>query len=160
MVSTLGAPYAGLIWQWCAFDELGVRDLYAVLTLRQDVFVIEQHCLYRDLDDIDQYAFHLLGWRTSSAGRELVAYLRCVEPGMKYEELSLGRVVCAVSVRGSGVGKSLFGEGIRQAEIAFPNTRIRISAQHYLQRFYEQFGFTVTSEPHDEDGIAHVEMLR
>ena len=160
MVSTVGAPQACLIWQWCAFDDLGVRELYAVLALRQAVFVIEQHCLYRDLDNIDQSAFHLLGWHTSSAGRELVAYLRCVEPGIKYEEVSLGRVACAMSVRGSGVGKSLFGEGIRHAEIAFPNTRIRISAQHYLQCFYEQFGFVVTSEPYDEDGIAHVEMLR
>lgn len=147
-------------WQWASFEELGAADLYALLALRQEVFVIEQACLYRDLDGIDQRSFHLLGWRDTAGQPELVACLRCVWPGVKYHELSLGRVACAAAVRGGGIGKALFAEGLRRATEQFPQHRIRISAQRYLQRFYENFGFAVVSAPYDEDGIEHVEMLR
>lgn len=147
-------------WQWSPFEELSRDDLYAVLARRQQVFIMEQNCVYQDVDGLDQHALHLLGWRRAAAGRELVAYLRCVLPGRKFDELSLGRVLCAPSVRGTGVGKQLFAEGIRRVERQFPGQRIRISAQQYLESFYRDFGFEVTSAPYSEDGIAHVEMLR
>ncbi|HCE08315.1 MAG TPA: GNAT family N-acetyltransferase [Oxalobacteraceae bacterium] len=147
-------------WQWSPFEELSRDDLYAVLARRQQVFIMEQNCVYQDVDGLDQHAMHLLGWRHEAAGRELVAYLRCVLPGGKFDELSLGRVLCAPSVRGTGVGKQLFAEGIRRVELQFPGQRIRISAQQYLESFYRSFGFEVTSAPYSEDGIAHVEMRR
>ena len=147
-------------WQWSTFEELSRDDLYAVLTQRQEVFIVEQNCVYRDVDGLDQHAIHLLGWQHGTAGRELVAYLRCVLPGRKFNELSLGRVLCAPSARGTGVGKQLFAEGIRRVELQFPGQRIRISAQQYLESFYRGFGFEVTSAPYSEDGIPHVEMLR
>ncbi len=147
-------------WQWSPFEALSRDDLYAVLARRQQVFIMEQNCVYQDVDGLDQHAMHLLGWRHEAAGRELVAYLRCVLPGGKFDELSLGRVLCAPSVRGTGVGKQLFAEGIRRVELQFPGQRIRISAQQYLESFYRSFGFEVTSAPYSEDGIAHVEMRR
>lgn len=147
-------------WQWAAFGQLSVDDLYAALAVRQEVFILEQRCLYPDLDGIDRHAHHLLGWRRQDGGRVLAAYLRCVPPGVKYDEPSLGRVLSALSARGSGAGKLLLEEGLRRTEQLYPGCRIRISAQCYLQRFYESFGFRVTSEPYDEDGIPHVEMLR
>lgn len=147
-------------WQWSTFEELRVDELYSVLAKRQEVFILEQNCVYQDLDGLDRHAHHLLGWRHSAEGRELVAYLRCVPPGKKFAEPSLGRVLCAPSARGTGIGKQLLTEGIRRAELQFPGRRIRISAQQYLEAFYRGFGFQVCSEPYSEDGIAHVEMLR
>ena len=147
-------------WQWSSFDQLKTDELYAVLALRQEVFILEQACLYPDIDWIDQRAWHLLAWQTQSGKRVLGAYLRCVEPGVKYPETSLGRVLSAPSARGAGIGKVLLEEALRRAESQFPGRAIRISAQQYLQRFYEGFGFKVTSGPYSEDGIPHVEMLR
>lgn len=147
-------------WQWSSFDNLSTADLYAVLEKRQQVFILEQQCLYPDIDAIDRRAYHLLGWQERNGARELVAYLRCIEPGVKYREASLGRVLSAPSVRGAGIGKQLLEEGIRRIERQFPGHRIRISAQQYLERFYVGLGFRTMSEPYSEDGIAHVEMLR
>lgn len=147
-------------WQWSSFEKLSTGDLYAVLERRQQVFILEQQCLYPDIDAIDQRAYHLLGWQERDGERELVAYLRGVGPGVKYREASLGRVLNAKSVRGTGIGKQLLIEGIRRIEQQFPGHRIRISAQQYLERFYAGLGFRVTSEPYSEDGIPHVEMLR
>jgi len=147
-------------WQWSSFEKLSTGDLYAVLEMRQQVFILEQQCLYLDIDAIDQRAYHLMGWHERDGERELVAYLRAVGPGVKYREASLGRVLSAKSVRGTGIGKQLLVEGIRRIEQQFPGHRIRISAQQYLERFYVGLGFRVTSEPYSEDGIAHVEMLR
>jgi ElaA protein len=147
-------------WQWLSFAEMRADVLYAVLAQRQQVFILEQQCLYPDLDGLDLDAYHLLGWQGQGAQRQLAAYLRCLAPGVKYDEMSLGRVLSAPSVRGSGIGKQLMAQAIRHAERQFPNHRIRISAQQYLTRFYAGFGFQPTSAPYDEDGIAHVEMLR
>jgi ElaA protein len=147
-------------WQWSAFGQLNVDDLYAMLAARQDVFILEQRCLYPDIDGVDRKAHHLLGWQTQDGERRLAAYLRCVPPGMKFEEASLGRVLTTPAARGTGIGKQLVEEGIRRMEQRYPGGRIRISAQLYLQRFYEGFGFRVTSDVYDEDGIPHIEMLR
>ncbi len=147
-------------WQWSAFEQLDSHALYAVLAARQQVFILEQTCLYPDIDGIDLGAHHLLGWHEHDGMRRLVAYLRCVPPGVKYPEPSLGRILTTPAVRGTGSGKALLEQGIAQVATQYPGQRIRISAQQYLQRFYESFGFKVTSDPYDEDGIPHVEMLR
>lgn len=147
-------------WQWASFDALSKEDLYAALARRQEVFVVEQACAYQDIDGHDRQAFHLLGWQGDAAQRHLAAYLRCLFPGIKYPEISLGRVLCAPSVRGAGVGRELLVQGILHAERQFPGLPIRISAQLYLESFYRNAGFGRISEPYDEDGIPHVDMLR
>jgi ElaA protein len=147
-------------WQWSAFDAMRNDDLYAVLAARQEVFVLEQRCFYADIDGIDRVAHHLLGWQMRDGERHLAAYLRCVPPGVKYPEASLGRVLTSAAARGSGVGRLLLEEGVRRTEDLHPGRGIRISAQLYLQRFYEGFGFRATSDVYDEDGIPHIEMLR
>ena len=147
-------------WQWLPFAQLSSAELYDALALRQTVFMLEQQCLYPDLDGYDQGAYHLLGWQTVDGRRQLAAYLRCIEPGIKYAEMSLGRVVSSPSARRTGIGRQLLEQGIAHAEGLHPGHRIRIGAQQYLERFYASFGFETVSAPYLEDGIAHVEMLR
>ncbi|HEY1149589.1 MAG TPA: GNAT family N-acetyltransferase, partial [Pseudoduganella sp.] len=112
------------------------------------------------LDGLDQDARHLLGWQIIDGKRLLAAYLRCIAPGVKFPEMSLGRVLTAQVVRGAGIGRALVAEGIRRAEAQHPGHRIRIGAQAHLQDFYGSFGFQPISEPYDEDGILHLDMLR
>ncbi|HAT31581.1 MAG TPA: GNAT family N-acetyltransferase [Janthinobacterium sp.] len=147
-------------WQWQAFHQLSGADLYAALALRQDVFILEQKCLYADLDGYDQAAWHLLGWQTVDGKRRLAAYLRCLAPGAKHGEMSLGRVLTAPFARGTGIGRRLLDQGIARAVAQFPDLPIRISAQQHLERFYQGYGFVTFGSPYDEDGIAHVDMLR
>jgi len=147
-------------WQWLDFGSIPANDLYEMLRQRQEVFLIEQQCFYSDLDGLDQAAHHLLGWRTVDGQRQLAACLRCIAPGVKFPEMSLGRVLTAQNARGAGIGRELVAEGIRRAEALHPGHRIRIGAQLYLQDFYASFGFEAVSEPYDEDGILHVDMLR
>jgi ElaA protein len=147
-------------WQWLDFESLTRNDLYEMLRQRQDVFLIEQQCFYSDLDDLDQDAYHLLGWQDVDGKRQLAACLRCIAPGVKFPEMSLGRVLTAQTARGSGIGRLLVEEGIRRAEAQHPGHRIRIGAQAYLQAFYASFGFQPISAPYEEDGILHVDMLR
>jgi len=154
-----------LTWQWAALPDLTAGDVHAMLALRQAVFIIEQDCIYTDIDDADQLAFHLLGWQhcdPQPGGQTLIlaSYLRLLPPGVKYAECTLGRVVTAPEIRSTGMGRALMAEGLRQAGKQFPGLPIRISAQLRLQRFYESFGFDVASLPYDEDGIEHLEMLR
>ena len=147
-------------WEWRGFAELGGAELYQVLALRQAVFVLEQQCLYQDIDGYDQDAWHLLGWHTAVDGRrQLVAYLRCLAPGVKFPEMALGRVLTAPGARGGGLGKELLRQGIARATTHFPGHAIRIGAQLYLERFYQDFGFATASAPYDEDGIPHIDML-
>ena len=147
-------------WQWSSFADLAVADLYEMLALRQQVFVLEQTCLYPDIDGLDPDAHHLLGWRTVDGKRELAATLRCLAPGTKYDEMSLGRVVTSPSARGTGLGRELVAQGIACAERLHPGHAIRIGAQAHLETFYAGFGFRTVSAPYDEDGIPHIDMLR
>lgn len=147
-------------WQWRTFEELSGTEVYAVLALRQDVFILEQKCLYPDIDGYDQASYHLLGWQTIGGKRQLAAYLRCLAPGAKYPEMSLGRVLTNPLARRGGFGKELLGEGIARALQQHPGHDIRIGAQRYLERFYQSFGFETVTAPYDEDGIEHVDMLR
>lgn len=146
-------------WQWKGFKELTVAQLYAMLALRQQVFVLEQTCLYPDIDGLDPGAQHLLGWREVDGKTELVAHLRCLAPGAKYEEMSIGRVVTSPAARGSGLGRELVAQGVALAQQLHPGHAIRIGAQAHLEAFYHSFGFVTVSEPYDEDGILHIDMV-
>ena len=147
-------------WQWRSFAELSNDALYQVLAQRQRVFVLEQACLYNDFDGLDLDAHHLLGWRVIDGRRQLAAYLRCLAPGAKYTEMSLGRVLTTSEARGAGVGRELLAQGIRHAELLHPGHAIKIGAQQYLEAFYASFGFVTISAPYQEDDITHVDMLR
>ena len=150
-----------MTWDLDAFENLSLAKLYAIMRLRQEVFVVEQDCVYLDADGYDQKAIHLMGWNKEG---QLVACLRLFAPGIKYidfpSDACIGRVCTAVSVRGRGLGRELMRRGIAGAERLWPGCGIRLSAQLYLLHFYEGLGFTLTSEPYDEDGIPHVEMVR
>jgi ElaA protein len=147
-------------WQWSRFNDLTVDDLYAVVRLREAVFVVEQNCPYPDADGRDPNAWHLLGWQHGSSGRALVAYTRIFEPGIRYHEASIGRVVTAPEVRGTGLGKVLMAEALRRVQSLVPGQTIKIAAQRRLESFYLGFGFKTISAPYEEDGIIHVDMLR
>jgi len=147
-------------WQWSGFGELTAADLYAVVRLREAVFIVEQNCPYPDSDGRDPNAWHLLGWEERSSGRALVAYARIFEPGVRYDEGSIGRVVTAPDVRGTGKGRALMAEALRRFDSLAPGQPIRIAAQRRLEDFYLGLGFRTVSDPYEEDGIIHVDMLR
>jgi ElaA protein len=147
-------------WKWKTFPELTLDELYRLLALRQEVFVVEQRSIYQDIDGYDRGSHHLLGTEEGPEGPQLVAYLRVLPPGLKYPEASLGRVVTAPSARRFGYGKVLLEKGLAFIEEHHPGTRIRIGAQDYLRRFYEGFGFRAVGDVYDEDGIPHVDMYR
>ena len=135
-------------------------DLYAIVRLRESVFIVEQNCPYPDSDGRDPLAWHLLGWRDGPDGNELVAYARIFEPGIRYHEASIGRIVTATKLRGTGLGKQLMVEALRRAEQLAPDQPIKIAAQRRLENFYEGYAFQTVSEPYEEDGILHVDMIR
>lgn len=139
-------------WNVREFAELSAAELYAIVELRERVFVVEQKCVYLDADGLDPRSRHLWAQR----GDKIVAYLRLVPAGVKFAELSIGRVVTAPEVRGEGLGRELMRRGLEAAG-AVP---IRIGAQAHLEAFYGELGFARASEPYDEDGIPHVEMIR
>ena len=141
-------------WQWATLDTLSPHAVHAMYALRQQVFVLEQTCLYPDIDAADLTAHHLLGWQ----GTTLAAYARVLPAGTKYSEPAMGRVATLAPYRGNGLGKALVAQGIARAEHHYPGTGLRISAQQYLIHFYQHFGFVTEGEPYDEDGIAHIEM--
>lgn len=137
------------------YEELTKNELYALLRLRAQVFVVEQNCPYVDLDNLDQAAIHL--WITKE--NNPVAYTRIIRPGAYYKEASIGRVLTTPTVRNTGLGKEIFKKSIAEAKRLFQEDNIRIMAQSYLIRFYQGFEFQVVSEEFLEDGIPHVEML-
>ena len=139
---------------WKEFNELSLDDLYAILNLRQKVFVLEQDCPYLDADYSDQDAFHLLGYKDN----DLIAYLRAFKPGIKYEGSSLGRIVTDINSRGLGVGKKIIKEGVKFLKKEYPDNEIIISAQHRLEDFYIDLGFTSRGEVYLEDDIDHIQM--
>ena len=141
-------------YKWKNFDELSLDDLYAVLNLRQKVFIVEQDCPYIDADYTDQDAFHLLGYQ----GNNLIAYLRAFKPGIKYEGSSMGRIVTEKNSRGLGLGKEIIKEGVRFLKKEYPSYEIVISAQHRLQHFYIELGFISRGDVYLEDNIDHIQM--
>lgn len=143
-------------WTWSRFEELSLDDLYDALALRCRVFILEQGA-YLDVDGLDRRSWHLLG---RDDGGELAAYLRVVDPGLRFVEASMGRVITAPPLRGRGLGRRLVHEGLLRCAEAWPGADLRISAQSHLQRFYAEFGFVAQGAEYAEDGIPHVEMLR
>jgi ElaA protein len=148
-----------LRWQWARLGDLSARDVYEALSLRSRVFVVEQNCVYQDADGRDADAWHLLGWRASGGEERLIAYARVFEAGVRYAEMSIGRIVSAPEVRGTGVGRLIVEEAMRLCRAKWPGQPIRIAAQRRLERFYEGFGFTAAGEAYMEDGIKHIDML-
>lgn len=144
-----------LEWKCKTFDELSVHELYAILRLRSEIFVVEQNCVYLDMDDKDQHCYHFCGWK----GDQLFVYTRLVPAGISYDEPSIGRVVTSQASRGTGAGKELMKQSIAQLHKLWGKQPIRIGAQAYLKNFYESLGFVQTSDIYMEDGIAHMEML-
>lgn len=156
--TTFGAT--DIVWQWSRFSDLRPDDLYAMVRLREAVFIVEQNCPYPDADGRDPRAWHLLGWSQSQIERTLVAYARVFEPGVRYTEGSIGRVATAQEVRRTGMGKRLMAEALRRLEALAPGQKIKLAAQQRLEVFYAGFGFTTVSAPYEEDGIMHVDMVR
>jgi ElaA protein len=148
-----------VVWQWKRFAELAPAELYALLAARAPVFIVEQQCAFQDLDAIDEFAWHLLGWTSRNHAPALAAYLRLIDPGRKYAEPSIGRVLTAAPFRGAGIGREAMREALARAALLYPDRAVRIGAQQRLERFYSELGFRTVSAPYDEDGIAHVEML-
>ncbi|NDP39636.1 MAG: GNAT family N-acetyltransferase [Rhodoferax sp.] len=160
-----------LDWQWTCFADLRIADLYALLQLRSAVFVVEQNCVFQDLDGADAQAMHLLGFAAGSdAGLasgsakppqpQLLAYARCFPAGVKFAEASIGRVLTAPAARGTGLGHALMARAIEAVHAQWGAQPIRIGAQAHLADFYASHGFVDQGLPYLEDGIAHLEMLR
>ena len=145
-----------LRWEWKAFNELSAEEMYTVLCVRQEVFVLEQECLYLDADGKDRKSFHLMGFD----GNELMAYARIVEPGVSYKEVSIGRILSSKKARGTGAGVELMNQALTRIEEIYGKVPVRISAQSYLEKFYKKFGFEPTGKEYLEDEIPHMEMLR
>jgi len=142
-------------WTYQHYNELTTANLYQLLELRSKVFVVEQNCVYQDLDYKDQKSWHLMGWHND----QLVAYVRIIPSGISYDEASIGRVITHPEYRRTGLGKELMQLAIKKTCEQFDVTSIRIGAQCYLIRFYEALGFAICSEEYLEDGIPHVEMM-
>jgi ElaA protein len=144
-----------LTWVCKHFNELTVHELYAIIKLRNEVFVVEQNCVFQDADDKDQHCYHLSGL----INNELVAYSRLVPAGVSYSYISIGRVSTSPRRRNEGFGRALMIESIRGCKMLFGKHPIKIGAQQYLKNFYESLGFKQAGEMYMEDGIPHIAML-
>lgn len=143
-------------WQLIHFNDLTPVQLYNILRLRSEVFVVEQNCVYLDLDGKDNECFHLF----AEQDNKTIACSRIVPPGLSYNEPSIGRIATAGEARGTGYGKELVQRSIDATLQLYGETAIKIGAQLYLKKFYESFGFAQVSDIYDEDGIDHIKMLR
>ena len=147
-------------WQIKTFSELTTDELYDLLKLRVDVFVVEQECYYPDLDDLDRqsHVLHVLGYNDKN---ELLAYSRLLPPGLVYEnESAIGRVVVAEAGRGLKLGVELMQRAVKKVDELWPEVTCHISAQEHLKKFYQSIGFEQISEMYLEDGIPHIAMRR
>jgi len=142
-------------WKCKSFGELSVHELYTILQLRTEVFVVEQNCVFQDMDNKDQSSYHICGWQHD----QLIAYTRLVPAGVSYKEASIGRVITAPSARRTGAGKELMQYSIKKLYELWGKQSIKLGAQLYLKKFYESFGFEQTSDIYIEDGIPHIEMM-
>lgn len=138
------------------FDALTNLELYKVLQLRSAVFVVEQNCVYQDIDDVDLQAMHQMIWENDKP----IAYTRILPPGSYFDDLSIGRILTANTVRGQKIGHLLMRESIAYCNNHYPKKRIKLSAQQYLIKFYQSHGFEITGKGYLEDGIPHIAMIR
>ena len=145
-----------ITWYHKHFKDLTTIELYQILQLRNEVFIVEQNCPFQDLDDKDLKCFHLLGFDTET--QQVLAYTRIVPAGISYQEASIGRVVTSPLARGGGIGKVLMQKSIQLLEELYGGVPIRIGAQYYLKKFYESFDFQQVGEIYLEDDIEHIVM--
>ncbi len=145
-----------LKWKIKRFEALSLVELYKLLQLRSEIFVVEQNCVYQDIDGKDQKAMHLIGMIND----EVVAYARLFKPNEYFDEASIGRVIVKQTYRDKSLGHRLMDEAIAAVKSEFDETKITISAQLYLKKFYENHGFIQTSETYLEDDIPHIQMKR
>lgn len=145
-----------LVWNLKSFEELTRDELYKIIRARLEVFVMEQNCSYLDTDNYDQKALHL--WAEYDG--EVMAYCRLFDTGIKYEETSIGRVLTTQKARGLNIGRELVGNAVQIIENVYKTSKIRISAQDYLLKFYSDFGFIATDKKYLEDNLPHTEMYR
>lgn len=155
-MSPSAVPPPTVVWRCAPLDELSPRALQRIHIARQQVFAVEQACVFQDADRVDELAWHLGAWTGEG---ELRAYARLVGPGIKYAEASIGRVLTLPTVRGTGLGHELVRRAVAHCRAAFQGHGIRISAQQRLERFYARAGFASVGEPYLEDGQPHIEML-
>jgi ElaA protein len=149
---------AALRWQMARLEELSPTELARIYRARQQVFSIEQNCVYLDADTADEQSFHIAAW---APGHDVpLAYARLVDPGVKYAEPSMGRVITIAAARGTGLGRELVRRVLELSDERHAGQGLRISAQSRLRRFYEGFGFVGVGEDYLEDGILHLEMVR
>lgn len=145
-----------LQWNLKKFDELSNKELYRILKLRMEVFVLEQECLYPELDDKDFACLHLWAEQEGS----ILAYTRLVPPGLSYPQASIGRVIVAEQARGTGLSQQLMISSIESVAKEFGVNDIQIGAQFHLKSFYEKLGFRQVSEPYPDYGILHIDMIK
>lgn len=143
-------------WNIKPFDALSGREVYELLKLRSKIFVVEQKCLFLDMDDFDYQCYHLLGMEQD----RLVAYVRIAPPGVIYKEGSIGRVVADADARTRGIGRIMMKKALDFYDENFPGQPNKIMAQYYLTLFYESFGYVKKGSPYWEDQILHIDMLR
>lgn len=141
-------------WTYQYFTELTVDELYAIIRLRNEVFVVEQNCVFQDADNHDLVSYHICGWQDN----HLVAYARIIPPGEIYPQPSIGRVVTSLISRKQHVGMDLMKKAIAFTQEKYPGMDIEIGAQLYLKSFYEMLGFIQVSDLYYEDGIKHIKM--
>jgi len=146
----------GITWNCKRFADLDVYELYEILKLRNEVFVVEQNCVFQDADSKDPYCYHLMGF----VNNELGSYARIVPARVSYPQISIGRVITKRTYRKTGLGKALMDKAIAECDRLFGPQVIKIGAQVYLKHFYQSFGFQQSGEPYLEDGIPHIEMTR
>ncbi|MCG8275983.1 GNAT family N-acetyltransferase [Stenotrophomonas sp. NLF4-10] len=145
-----------LEFRWSRLEAFSALEIHRIIKARESVFVVEQRCPYQETDDMDIHAWHL----SVCLKGELAAYARVVDPGIKYHQPSIGRVMTLKNFRKMRIGHQLMEEAIRFTEQKFPNRGIKIGAQVHLQKFYGSFGFQPVGEPYDDDGIPHLDMVR
>lgn len=143
-------------WSLKTFEELSNTELYEMLRLRSEVFVVEQNCIFLDMDNLDQHCYHLQG----RVNENLIASARILPPGLSYDEPSIGRVVGSPSYRRKGAGKTLMNRAIEDTIMLYGDQPIKIGAQLYLKSFYESLGFEQCSDVYLEDDIEHIKMIR
>lgn len=142
-------------WHCKAFENLTPGELYQIIRLRNEIFVVEQNCVFQDADNKDQHCLHFMGWINDN----LAAYTRLAPPGHIYKEASIGRVITSPAYRNKGLGHELMKKSIEECKKHFGNTAIKIGAQYYLKHFYASLGFEQVSDIYLEDGIEHIYML-
>lgn len=145
-----------LSYKWNRLEAYSALELYEVIKARESVFVVEQKCAYQEADGLDPHSWHL----SVMLDGELAAYARVVDPGLKYQEPSIGRVITLAKFRNLKIGRALVAEAVRCTEKCFPAEGIRIGAQARLEQFYASFGFQTAGDIYDEDGIPHIDMVK